>query len=157
MLWPCQHTAEQHKLCPLLHWQQHGRAAPRGTAFPNPPGQPCLAHPRCWHALCPSQHAHSWWEEQCVTFLLYLPTSAPQTPANLWCLLYFKIITSELTCGSGMIQPGAAFPEGWSQSRAAGLAAQAWGGWPWVLFLSCKIVFYFQHSRKDLEVCGSWS
>lgn len=130
MLRPCQHTAEQADInhVPSSTGSSTGRQDPRGTAFPNPPGQPCLAHPCCWHALCPSQHVHSWWEEQCVTFLLYLPTFAPQTPANLWRLLYFKIITSKLTCGSGMIQPGAAFPEGWSQSRAAGLAAQAMQG-----------------------------
>lgn len=58
---------------------------------------------------------------------MYLPTFAPQKPANLWRSLYFKIITSELTCVSGMIQTGAASPAGWSRSGSAGLAAQELG------------------------------
>lgn len=79
-----------------------------------------------------------------MTFLLYLPAFAPQTPANLWCLLYFSIITSELTHGSGMIQPGTAFPEAGARAGLLDWQHRHWGGWPWVLSLSCKIVLHFQ-------------
>lgn len=97
--------------------------------LPNPPSQSCLARPCCRHAPCPTQCIHSrcGWEERHVTFLMCLPTFAPQKSVNLWRLLYFNIITSELTCVSGMIQRGAASPEGWSRRGAAGPATQELG------------------------------
>uniref|UniRef100_A0A8C5I939 CUB domain containing protein 2 n=1 Tax=Junco hyemalis TaxID=40217 RepID=A0A8C5I939_JUNHY len=144
-----------HEPCLLLQGGQDSQ----GTAFPNAPGQACLAHPCCWPAV--SQPA-------CLACLQLVGGAVGDPPAlfaslctsNTSKFMVFVVFQYNYIRADPWVRHDSArgsLSRGWSQSRAAGLAAQALGRLAWVLFLSCKIVLHFQHSRKDLEICGSWS
>lgn len=126
MLQPQWHMAEQADINSILTCSITGAGSLGfSTTKSTQPG--LLSIPCRQHALYPSQCICSRWEERCATFLVYVPTPAPQKPGSSWCLLCLKMITSELTCESGMIQKGAASPADWSHSRAAGPVAQELG------------------------------
>lgn len=151
---PAHGWAGRHKPCPLLHWQQHcGGSIPRVQHSQIHQASP--AHYQ--RALCPSWCTHSWWEDRRVTFLLCLPTFAPEKPANLWCVLCFKIITPEL---SGMVQAGTASWRAGARAALLDWQHRSWGclalGYEFSSLCS-KIVLPFQWSRRDFRVCGSRS